>query len=84
MRDGSDAGKSRTRERVGCGKESDARRVWKGKFFEMFVFLTLAQKSAERKGDLRGREWTYVVISERIGGLSCFVYSSILLSFTFS
>ena len=35
----------------------------------MFVFLVLARESVEEKGDVRepGREWTYGLISERIG-----------------
>ena len=46
----------------------------------MFVFHLLARESAEEKGDIRGREWTYVAIDRRIGGRAslCFLY--ILLS----
>ena len=34
----------------------------------MFVFLLLAWEPAEEKGDIRGREWTYVAMDRRMEG----------------
>ena len=46
----------------------------------MFVFLLLVRESAEEKGDIRGREWTYVAISRRMGGrasLILYIYTPV-------
>ena len=64
-------------ERVGCGGEPGAGKRWmyrnyrKLRAFVVFVFHFLAWESTEGKGDIRGTEWTCVVINERMGKRLC-------------